>query len=281
MRKTLLFSASAAILYLTITSYSTGPANGGLGNRTGSPGSNGTCAAGGCHTTGAATASIEVRDKNLGPTSTPVTNYVAGNTYLVTIKGTGPNNRFGFQVTALDGTATPIGVFGDFSAGNIQGFPTTSPTIVEQSSAFQGSSNAFDKTFEWTAPSTGSGAITLYGIVNSVNFNGQSTGDVVSPNTSVTLADNTSVNDLANTISISAYPNPATDIVRLDMTNVSTGDYAINVFDISGRRLLQNQIAINNNTYSFTLNTQTWVAGVYYVQVLSENGSQVIPIVKQ
>ena len=103
-KKSLLITATTAIIYLTISSYSGGPAHNMEGNKTGSPGSSSTCS--GCHSGGGGTTTgaIEVRLKSAGASSTPVTSYVAGETYIITITGGNPTaglDDFGFQFTAL------------------------------------------------------------------------------------------------------------------------------------------------------------------------------------
>lgn len=98
-KKSLLITATTAIIYLTLSSYSGGPAHNGTGNMTGSPGSAGNCT--GCHSGGGGTTTgaIIVRLKSAGTGSLPVTSYVAGETYTVTITGgnlTAGLDDFGF-----------------------------------------------------------------------------------------------------------------------------------------------------------------------------------------
>lgn len=77
---------------LTITalsSYVSGPANHGIGNFTGSLGSNGTC--GTCHAGGTDTtlSTLEIQDKITG---LPATQYIPGSTYTITLRGYHPVN---------------------------------------------------------------------------------------------------------------------------------------------------------------------------------------------
>ena len=71
-------------VYFVITSYSSGPAQIGGLNRTGSKGSTAGCGTAGCHDPSANTVvTIEVDSLNF-----PVTRYVPGNTYTIKVLGT-------------------------------------------------------------------------------------------------------------------------------------------------------------------------------------------------
>jgi hypothetical protein len=124
----------------------------------------------------------------------PVSRYVAGGSYNITI--TGVNNStsslrgFGFQLTAVN-TARA----GTTSATQAGTFPTTGlPTgcqntgvgslrLIEQSSRLSpstgtgGTGTTYSRSIPWTAPSAGTGAIVLYGVINAVDASGATGGD--------------------------------------------------------------------------------------------------------
>ena len=105
-RKLLLFTLSAGIISLTLSSYGGGPTTGGAGNRTGS----GTpaisnCNTGGCHAINNASVAVSV---TLWDGLTPVTKYSVGKTYRVLVAATVPTTqtKFGFQLSSVKATST-------------------------------------------------------------------------------------------------------------------------------------------------------------------------------
>lgn len=158
--------------------FSGGPGAGGLGDRTGSPISSGSCSQ--CHAGGAFSPAISIQVLN---GSTPVTNYVPGTTYTVRYTVTGGAPRYGFQGVALRTNNTAGGTFNSPGANtqvvSIGGIP-----YVEHTSAVA-TTGIF--TSQWTAPAAGSGSIIFYGRGLASNSNGSTSGDVASSTASFTL----------------------------------------------------------------------------------------------
>lgn len=63
------------------------------------------------------------------------------------------------------------------------------------------------------------------------------------------------------------YPNPARDVINLDLEGVS-GKASISVYDIMGREISKEQI---QSGQKLQLNTSKYLAGPYVVQVSGEN----------
>lgn len=72
----------------------------------------------------------------------------------------------------------------------------------------------------------------------------------------------------SNKTQILVYPNPATDVLNIDINNANFKNSEIVVFNISGAELLKTNMA-NNNAQ---LNIETLSAGVYFVKVSNQNG---------
>jgi hypothetical protein len=165
-----------AACYFVFTSYSSGPASNGL-NKTGSQGSTAGCGGSGCHNlSSSTTVTLEVDSA-----TTPVTHYIAGNTYTVKIHGVNSASlaAFGFQFSAVKG----IGA-GQTQAGTYSSIPAGTHTstvgglsILEHNSAITGPGGIINLSFQWTAPSAGSGTVTMYSALNAVNQNSNSLGD--------------------------------------------------------------------------------------------------------
>jgi hypothetical protein len=283
-KKSLLITATAAIVYLTVSSYSGGPAHNGTGNMTGGPGSAGNC--GSCHVGGGGTTTgtIEVRKKSLGPTSTPVTSYVAGETYIITISGGNPTaglDDFGFQFTALKSSDnTTTGTYSNLGT-MVHGFPATNSTLVEHNAPIPKTGGVYEISFDWTAPTTTVGGINMYAIINAVNKDVTISGDKPSSTISLALADATSVATVTSEVVVKAYPNPVADVLTIDLNKADAGTYTVLAYTTNGSLVSKAEMNIGPGNYAGSINTSAWAPGLYFVQLQKDGYKHVMPVVKQ
>lgn len=159
----------------TLLSNSSGPG----GNRTGSPGSAGTCQ--GCHGGSAdlgASLSVKMIDKS---TSTVVTNYEPGKSYTIElISSGGTSTKRGFQFTLVDAAGKTQGTFSNPSA-NCSISNSGNASIVGHTSPGTGSAWSCD----WAAPTSGATDLTLHATSICSNSNGTNSGDQYSKLTQV------------------------------------------------------------------------------------------------
>ena len=166
--------AAMTIISGNLDARSTGPALNGLGDRTGSPLSSSTCSA--CHS-GGSFGTVEANISVVDILGAPVFNFVAGETYMITVEitnGSGSPNAYGFQLTLLDDANQTIGAFSIPSAGS--GFVSLSNQILWEHTS-PSASNTF--TVLWDAPATTT-TVDIYAVGNAINGNGGTSGDSVS-----------------------------------------------------------------------------------------------------
>ena len=297
-KRILLFTATLGMVYMIFSSHSAGPAAAGydctgaetantaLGNPTG-------CSTGhGCHAT-AATTGIGV-GITLSSTGGPVTQYVAGQTYTVTITGNAgsatSNTWYGFQLNALKGTASAT-TNADAGTWSGTGLPTgthkvapgsfTQLTVMEHDMPLNSTSGTFTESFTWTAPAAGTGAISFWGAVNFINHNtGADAGDLWNTNMVVINELPTSVANVSNNISLKAFPNPVINNLSLQMDNTQTGTYSLQVFDMSGKTITTETVVVDGISHTSNINTTNWLPGNYHVVIEKDGNRQVIPVVK-
>lgn len=283
-KKSLLFTATTAVIYLTISAYSGGPAHNGEGNKTGSPGSASTCAS--CHSGGGGTTTgmIEARVKAHGPSSSPVSSYAAGETYIITISGGNPTaglDDFGFQFTALKNSDnTPVGTYSNLGS-MVHGFPASSPTLVEHNAPIPKAGGVYEISFDWTAPATSEGPITLYGIINAVDKNLQQTGDQPSGTLSLALTDKTSVGSVTSEVVAKIYPNPVADMLTIELDKADAGIYNVQAYSVSGSLVASDEMHIGPGNYAHSLRTSDWTPGMYFVSIQKDGYKHVVPVVKR
>lgn len=222
----------AAVFYFA--AFSSGPARGGGGDRTGSPVANGTC--GSCHNGGdfGAATSIELLDGD----DNVVTEYEPEGLYRLRISiatATAPGG-YGYQAVVLtDADDAQAGAFG----GNPQGFGVTVANggreYLEQRSVSAESSIVAS----WVAPPAGTGPVTAYAAGNAVNTNGGTTGDQVALAT-LNVAEAASSSTRA-TLAEDAWrafaKTPGTLEVALTGISAASAKTTFRVADLSGRTL--------------------------------------------
>jgi hypothetical protein len=81
---------------------------------------------------------------------------------------------------------------------------------------------------------------------------------------------NNNVLGLANNNSISIYPNPFSDELIINNQDAKNGISSITLNDLTGRILLQ----VNPATSIISINTSQLPAGLYYLNISTENGAQ-------
>lgn len=67
------------------------------------------------------------------------------------------------------------------------------------------------------------------------------------------------------------YPNPSNGLFMLD---IQSEIKYINVFNVLGEKMYQEELTTENNNTTKELNFTSFVAGLYYVQVIDENGNK-------
>ncbi len=256
-----------------------------------------------CHGS-APTATINV-SLELDSSGTPVTSYVAGKTYTIKLTGVNTSNstlgHFGFQITCIKGTTaqgTPpgAGAWSSAAPANTHIAPPTSYTVLnifEHSSPLPPTSGSgghgtiYSESLSWTAPTSGTGAISFWGILNAVNGNGNAdAGDLWNtvnigipeqiPGTTTTGINSVSQNDV-----VKIYPNPVTDNLNLQWENEQTGIYTISAYTLQGQNITEQNVDISAGTTIQKINTSNWAQGIYLVTVQKDETRKVFRVVKQ
>lgn len=291
MKKSFLLLPLIAVgAYFTLSSNSTGYVT---SNRTGAGGSTVGCGDAGCHGTSASPSTLAVMGIAVDSAGMPVTHYVAGKTYRVTLYGgalaSANLHEFGFQLAAAKVTGgTQAGQFvaatlpSQASISTIGGFDIVRHNTPKPDSVTIAGS-AYAVQVNWTAPATaGTGSVEFFGVINAVDGdNAATSGDKWnSANTTLTeLIDHTAVGNVNSTVAVNAFPNPVVNALNLQL-NGQDGVYGVKLFDMTGKVVAENKVTVNGATTS-TVNMAGFANGVYQVVVEKDGVSKVIAVVKQ
>jgi hypothetical protein len=74
---------------------------------------------------------------------------------------------------------------------------------------------------------------------------------------------------------ISVYPNPVGDELRIRFNTQNPGDYLVEIQDVTGRLVSQEQHKQVNPGDILLLNTSTFTSGVYFLKVLTPDRQQI------
>ncbi|MCB9185155.1 MAG: T9SS type A sorting domain-containing protein [Flavobacteriales bacterium] len=223
---------------------------------TGSPGDNGnTCARIGCHFGGPTATNQAVTLEGI-----PVGGYVGGQTYNMTITMSNGGNKFGFSLSpqtaagALVGTLTASGAGTTLNGG--------SKYLTQTQSGTSGSGTK-TYTFDWTAPTSGTGSVTFYGAFNFANGNGNTSGDVIVPET-FTFNESTVGISEKELESLSVYPNPVIDEIHVAAKDVDE-EIMFTLYNMEGKKVLEEKH--NGGDITIDIANKSLSTGVYFLQM--------------
>jgi hypothetical protein len=263
------FLLGAVVILLCLQSASGGRAANGEMDKTGAPGSLGSCG-GYCHGSAGlflnTQLNVVVKDAN----GNIVNSYVPGQVYTLEfdITSDGSPVGYGMQAVILDSL--------DMNAGDMLTVSTseTQLTTIPNGREFiehQGISNTGVFKTTWMAPAIGTGEVTLYGVGMAVNGSGTTQGDDFSQAMPLVLSEDITNSTLALEEAENAYdifPNPNQGAFYVKSAKES--NCSIKVFNIAGQIVYEEFIELAKYaTHQINLNGS--MTGVYWVEI--ENGS--------
>ena len=205
--------------------------SGSPGGRTGSPGdSKITCSS--CHGGSAITKVGWI------VTDIPETGYIPGQQYTIVLSGENQGSaRFGFELTAELSNNAKTGGFatGDNLQVKLLGGGNA---VTHTSQGITASGGAKSWTFKWTAPETGSGAISFYASLNGANGDGSTGGDQIFTTDLKNIAqDISTVEEIPLITTLNLYPNPTYDILVLSIDGLIEENTRLVIVSVTGSEL--------------------------------------------
>jgi hypothetical protein len=208
--------------------------------------------------------------------------YVPGSTYSISItvrKPSGPIFGFGTEILQPNGN----------NAGTIM---VTNPTRTSIKTRLVGSyyrrtivhtlnggltPDSCVFTFNWVAPTTNIGNVTLYAAGNAANHNDSATGDYIYTMNHVIVPDNgVGITDLLQgSNSFKLYPLPARDFVTLSFDNPDAGNLTVVLSDLTGKKIEEIYSGFSPaGIFEEQLSLPSVKSGIYLLTVTSAEGSR-------
>jgi hypothetical protein len=252
--------------------------NGAPACTTGAP-SEPNCTKSGCHQDFAANTGVGNCDLIIGNQNT---SYIPGQTYSVTVlvSQTGLK-RFGFQVVALaDRDSSNSGFFQITESSRTQvisGFGGLSQRQY-MTYTFAGSSapglGSNQWTFNWTAPSSDIGPVTLYLASIAANDDGTDVGDYCYLKSIHLKNSPAGIKETSSDLQLKIFPNPVSDLIHVSCFLQKEAHLTLDLYSINGQKMESLFSAVEFGAFSKTLTlSHKYPEGVYFLRVA--NGDQV------
>jgi hypothetical protein len=89
-------------------------------------------------------------------------------------------------------------------------------------------------------------------------------------------AKETSIDDIPNNLyNVAVYPNPAKDMLNVDLTTENTGNINFNIVDITGKQISSETVKHAGGAMTYTTSVSNLSKGIYFVYILTNQGKTV------
>jgi hypothetical protein len=80
---------------------------------------------------------------------------------------------------------------------------------------------------------------------------------------------------------LAVYPNPANEQINVTVATNAESPSQVNLVDLSGKIIQTLQVGQSNETSIVQFNIANLQAGVYFIELINENGKEIEKVVKQ
>ena len=198
----------------------------------------------------------------------PGSGYIPGTTYNITLSGTGSGTgKAGFEFSAENSAGATAGTLIANTSSGRNRFLSTQGHITHTSQGNTYSGSDFSWTFQWTAPTQGTGDVTFSTSVLLANNNGGTSGDQV--RTASLLVSEAQISSIATNAAtkLTIYPNPTTNYFSISSDEKLMD---ITVIDSKGQFVFSQRV--NNAT---PINITDLPKGFYFVSIAKTSGQHI------
>ena len=252
--------------------------NGSPESASGSPSDGVTCAKSGCH---AGTASAQ---DNMITSNIPAAGYIPGQTYTITVSITQAGiSKFGFSISPQNSSGVVLGSLVITNTAQTQ-LKNVGHQFVTHTTAGNSGTGSKTWSFDWIAPTVGTGAVPFYAAVNAANGNGNTSGDQIYTDVYTVEEDiTTGIQPNLNDVDFAVFPNPVEgNTAQVSFNANASSTSRIRVMSLNGT--VVNEISHNatsNGNQHAGLNLENFAKGVYFVEVQNGLGTKMTRIIRR
>lgn len=209
------------------------------------------------------------------------TSYLPGKSYkvIVSIKRNG-HDKFGFVCSSLDSLNKSNGTFGLLNAVSTRLFTENKRDYISHTPCGADSKDSIKWTYNWIAPSTNVGKISLYMALLVANHNHQLTGD-----TTYTRVISLMPNVLGNSDHLNmakqtkVYPTIFVDELNFEFSSKYKNE-SKEVFLFNSEGKFIRKFFTSNSIATFHIN-QYLPIGMYFIRIKHDHSTEIIKVIKQ
>ena len=265
---TVLFSFKKNAVSFEKYNYSTAHLKNGAGSPVGKTGAPGETSCTSCHSGSAQSGAGENAFVLFNASATPVTGYVPGQSYAVSVSMNSNPSKKGFQATALDINGNMAGTFTAGLNTSISG--TTKKYANHKSTSNNAATTAW--LWAWTAPSTNVGDVTFYLATNKANGNNTNSGDVIYLSQHI-IGSTAGIDEEIVNNNLVIGSNPEKDQIQMGFDALSSESLFFNLVDATGKSVFTKDLGITSigkNKHAIQLPNEL-KSGVYFVHLFIGN----------
>ena len=198
----------------------------------------------------------------------PVSQYIPGMDYEVTISIATNNAKNGFEIVPLASDNTQAGTVSTLD-NNTQFIDLGTTKRITHD--FTGNSLT-TWTFAWTAPNTNVGDITFYLATNLTNGNMGGDGDVIYASQHV-IGSTASIQEASEQFGLEAIYNKIYSSIQINLNTQESGEVAVNLVDLNGKSVLFERLGkVKSGDHSWKLKLEEhFPKGLYVLHVNVNN----------
>jgi hypothetical protein len=138
--------------------------------------------------------------------------------------------------------------------------------------------------FDWIAPTVGTGAVPFYASVNAANGNGNASGDQIYTDVYTVEEDiTTGIQPNMNDVDFAVFPNPVEgNSVQVSFNANASSTSSIRIMSLNGTIVNEiNHNATSNGNQHAALSLENLAKGVYFVEIQNELGTKMTRIIRR
>jgi hypothetical protein len=252
--------------------------NGSPESASGSPSDGVTCAKSGCHA-GTATAQDNMITSNI-----PAAGYIPGQTYTITVSISQAGiSKFGFSISPQNSSGAVLGSLVITNTAQTQ-LKNVGHQYVTHTTAGNAGTGSKTWSFDWIAPTVGTGAVPFYASVNAANGNGNTSGDQIYTDVYTVEEDiTTGIQPNMNDVDFAVFPNPVegnTAQVSFNANALSKSRIRIMSLNVTVVSEINYHATSNGNQHA-ALSMENLAKGVYFVEVQNGLGTKMTRIIRR
>jgi hypothetical protein len=242
----------------------------------GSPFDGQTCANSNCHN---GTASVR---SGMITSTVPASGYIPSTEYTFTVSITQAGiNKFGFAISPQNAAGNVVGTLALTNTTETQ--MKSSGNYVTHRTAGNSGVNTKSWSFNWTAPSVGTGSVPFYASVMAANNNTDELGDLTFADVLTVQEDiTTQIDETSSDVDFSVFPNPVYgNSVQVSFNANASSTSRIRIMGLNGSVVNEiNHRATSNGNQHAELSMENWEKGVYFVEIQNGLGRNMTRIIR-